>query len=63
MPMRAPSDTVKEMSRKRGETPYRLDNPCALIIGGKRFSSPIKGVSQNNSSPHFLTIRLADGLK
>jgi hypothetical protein len=26
---------VNEMSRKSGAAPYRLDSPCALIIGGK----------------------------
>jgi hypothetical protein len=35
IPMRSPSNTVKEMSSKSGATPYRLDNPCALMIGGK----------------------------
>ena len=35
MPMRSPSDIVKEISRKSGAAPYRLDNPCALMSGGK----------------------------
>jgi hypothetical protein len=26
---------VNEMSRNNGVLPYFLDNPCALIIGGK----------------------------
>ncbi len=38
MPMRSPSDIVKEISRKSGATPYRLDSPCALMIGGKFLS-------------------------
>src|SRR5579859_1256959 len=34
IPMRAPSETVNEIARKSGSTPYRLESPCALIIGG-----------------------------
>ena len=37
-PMRSPSDTVNEIFRKSGAIPYRLDKPCALIIGGKLWS-------------------------
>jgi len=36
-PMRSPSETVKEISWKSGSAPYRLESPCAVIIGGKRF--------------------------
>jgi hypothetical protein len=30
---------VNEMSRNNGVLPYFLDNPCALIIGGKFLGS------------------------
>src|SRR5439155_19527511 len=36
-PIRSPSDTVKEMFSKSGDTPYFLDRPCALMIGGITF--------------------------
>jgi hypothetical protein len=34
-PMRAPSETVNEISWNSGAAPYLFDKPCALIIGGK----------------------------
>jgi hypothetical protein len=33
-PIRSPSETVNEMFRNKGATPYFFDNPCALSIGG-----------------------------
>jgi hypothetical protein len=33
--MGSPSYTFKELSLKFGATPYRLESPCALMIGGK----------------------------
>ena len=41
-PMRSPSDIVNEIFRKSGATPYRLDKPCALIIGGKLWGLLLK---------------------
>src|ERR1700730_9833910 len=38
-PMQSPLETVNEMSRNNGVLPYFLDNPCALIIGGKFLGS------------------------
>jgi hypothetical protein len=38
MPMRSPSETVKEMLRNSGATPKRFANPRALIIGARSFS-------------------------
>ena len=37
--MQSPLETVNEMSRNNGVLPYFLDNPCALIIGGKFLGS------------------------
>src|SRR6202040_3523983 len=34
IPIRPPSETVNEIFRNKGATPYFLDNPCALSIGG-----------------------------
>jgi hypothetical protein len=34
-PMRLPSSTVNEIFSNSGVAPYRFDNPCALMIGGK----------------------------
>jgi hypothetical protein len=51
MPMRAPSDTEKEISRKSGAAPYRLDSPCALMIGGKWLDMLLEpGFVKNTSS-------------
>jgi uncharacterized protein len=50
MPMRSSSDTVKEISRKSGATPYRLDSPCALMIGGKLLDDSRNQTGQNTSS-------------
>jgi hypothetical protein len=35
IPIRSPSETVNEIFRNKGATPYFFDNPCALSIGGK----------------------------
>ena len=37
--MQSPLETVNEMPRNNGVLPYFLDNPCALIIGGKFLGS------------------------
>lgn len=45
-PMQSPLETVNEMSRNNGVLPYFLDNPCALIIGGKFLrSAPVVSLS------------------